>query len=542
MYLLASRAGALCRMLSDESPRAFRRGAWILAAVAAGAVALFWHVGAFLQADFVWDIPLYADGAWRLARGQVPYRDFFLHLGPFPLHLPQAFGAASGGLVAALGRSSVTWGAGMALLAYALLRRRTSAAQALLFAVALLLLAAAPRPLGCDYRQTSYAMLYNRQGEVLVGLLAAGVLLAPRRPSRRLDLVDLLVLGMAAGFAFLVKISYGLAAAGVLGLGVILRALTPRRGLALAGVAVLTVAAYLALTGISFRAMLAAYDLLFRAQNPEFRTGILLRQAARHAGPALVLLALGLEGLKGAAAGAGRADALRTLAAIGGLGAGGLLLLAGNTQTGDLPLLLVAGLLAVETVRRQEVARAVWSGFAQVRYLAVAALAAGVAGVLPVQDLRAVQDAVFHKLRDHKAAATCRAPHWPDIAVFTHEGYGPPYEYLNTVQDGLDLLRRRVTPTDRLAVLAFTNPFHYALGLTPPAGGAICWAHENTFSERGHLPPERVWSGAGFVLIGRPGPRNRELWAIYGPALEQTFVLAEESAHWRLYTRRLKTP
>ena len=62
------------------------------------------------------------------------------------------------------------------------------------------------------------------------------------------------------------------------------------------------------------------------------------------------------------------------------------------------------------------------------------------------------------------------------------------------INDGLSRLRRHVSPQSRLVVLALTDPFSFALGLTPPRGVPLWLDLSFNFDRDNYPAPERVFS------------------------------------------------
>jgi len=74
-------------------------------------------------------------------------------------------------------------------------------------------------------------------------------------------------------------------------------------------------------------------------------------------------------------------------------------------------------------------------------------------------------------------------------------------KYMATVDEGIQLLRRRASPQMRLAVFMWSDPFHVALGLPPAKGGVLGWSWTG-ITARSHPPLKRLVGNATHILTG----------------------------------------
>ena len=110
-------------------------------------------------------------------------------------------------------------------------------------------------------------------------------------------------------------------------------------------------------------------------------------------------------------------------------------------------------------------------------------------------------------------------------------------EYMATLDEGIQLLRRRAEPDMRLGVAMFSNPFHIALGLRPSTSGLMC-AASNVINRRSHPPLRRLIGDSTHLLVDRGAPQLKE---IYGPEWDSlNLEVVEDTKHFTLL--KLKTP
>jgi hypothetical protein len=113
------------------------------------------------------------------------------------------------------------------------------------------------------------------------------------------------------------------------------------------------------------------------------------------------------------------------------------------------------------------------------------------------------------------------------------------------INDGLSLLRRHTVSDTRLLVLALTDPFSFALGLTPPKGVLAWWDLNYSFNERAHPAPDLLFAETNYVMIpilrdddrGCCQPTVHVLLDLYGQYLKAHFYEVERSASWILMKR-----
>jgi hypothetical protein len=104
--------------------------------------------------------------------------------------------------------------------------------------------------------------------------------------------------------------------------------------------------------------------------------------------------------------------------------------------------------------------------------------------------------------------------------------------------EGLRLLQKHLKPGDQLVTLDFSNPFNFALGLTPARGDALWWHEGKTFSRRTHLPADRVFADADWIIAAKRW--EHEVMPLYGGFIGDFYVEVDSTAAWTLYKRRTR--
>jgi hypothetical protein len=542
--------------LRSNSAASYRfHGRLLCAIFLAAAFFLIWQGPAPITGP--WDVMALLDGAWRIVSGQVPHTDYHNPIGPLT-ELAIAFGMKIGV------RSTLAIVIGSVLLLAVLLpwfwriaSRRLPAALAfasVLFAGVLLV---SPRPLGYAIRDTTYAMLYNRQGYVLLSMLLIGVFIPRRAPPGDGSAIDGFSIGLLSGLLLYCKITYfAIAAASLLLAPILIRRSKPWFLAATAGF-VAVCAAFFLLFHINPHSYLADIATAGRSQATGMRLG-LLRHAAQNNFLWIYLLFV----CTGSCAWAGLRPGKPWLGLISPwlktawIVAAALGIESGNTAQGagiEDPLFFVAGVIAIESLCRG-------SSEPGPRPASRLALGVGVLLTLPIfggtifaRDLASLAYAAKWNLIDRPLFPEDRRIHSAplrDFLVPASTGhitsYWPAREYPARMNEGLDLLHKHLEKGDRIATIGLTNPFSFALGLAPARDGNQWWDLDISFNRHNHPTPIDFLGDATLVMVPRPIPGVRG-WGfdtvaimldLYGGYLRANFEPVDSSEAWTLYRRR----
>jgi len=162
--------------------------------------------GAAPVSIFGHDIFFFLDNSYRVLQGQIPHRDFGSAWGILT-YVPDAVGLAISGMRPdGIGYGSAVFGFVLGYWAYAVARKRMSAAASAIVGVYTALLIVAPFSLGYGPLHFSHAMAYNRYGFALLGIIFVESALSSREDSWGIST------GVAWALLFFIKITYALAA------------------------------------------------------------------------------------------------------------------------------------------------------------------------------------------------------------------------------------------------------------------------------------------------------------------------------------------
>jgi hypothetical protein len=498
-------------------------------AVLAGALlcaALLVAPGQTVISVYANDLFIFLDGAWRVASGQVPNRDFHTALGPLVYLLPAAGYRLTGSLGLAMPVAMALVLAIMVPPMAWILASRVRPLLAIPFAAFLLLVVAVPMNLGEAVSALSFAMFYNRVGWAGLALLVV-MALPPGRAGPGRVAADALSAAVLAGLMLATKITYGAVALGFLALFLLDAG---HRRWALAALAVVAGAGLAAEAAWGIAAAHVADLSLAGAVSGGLRGGVLVvADAALRNLADLVLFGL-LAGLALRRAPSWH-DALLYAACV----VSGLLVMVQNSQGWGVLTLHGGALVAAERIMRADPP----SPMERRPVLAAGTPLFVLALLLPTIVHCATALGLHAWLASERPVGRYALPGYDRIRIaqlWPVDDHG----FSTAFRDGLAEGAAAMADLDprRIVVLDFVNAFSAGLGVAPPRGDSS-WLHwGRNVNERHHIPPERLLGDARIVLRARPGINGDALWAVYGSYVSEHFTLARETPAWEVYRRR----
>ncbi len=486
-------------------------------------------IGAVHTRIFGHDVFIFFDAGWRVLNGQRPEVDFNPSMGPLLSLLAAAGLKLAGNSANGIGYMSALESAIVGCWAYALTRRRMAAVPSTLAAIVLALIAAAPFPIGLPPNSFSHAMVYNRYGYALAGLVA----LECFQPGAGTLLGGVSTGILSAALLFL-KPSYCLVALGFAACSTA----SWRRAIGVAIGGLSAVVAMMAYLHFDFAALCGDLRMLSAARGSSLSLWN-VRWAFFKGFPDF--LPLGLLALLASA------STYRPLVLTFAFWIGGALLLATNAQPGGYPLNAILALLLVEQ------SRASVPPVTAVRLPkpGTILILLGLICYAPIaiDNASGLLFALIDSRRNPpEAIARFHAPNLAGLIFYDIDDgteadqRSNGHAYVTYINDGLDLIQRDSAPTETVFTLDMVNPFPYALQRRPPHGGTPALAFNHTFNDQHKPSPEWLFGGAGIVMVPKhpasAEPDARALFRNYLPAIESEFRLSAESDWWRLYKRR----
>ncbi len=110
--------------------------------------------------------------------------------------------------------------------------------------------------------------------------------------------------------------------------------------------------------------------------------------------------------------------------------------------------------------------------------------------------------------------------------------------YMQTINDGIEMLRALDQPNRSVVAFDMVNPFPYAADMRPPVEGVpLFWIREGK-----RLPvPERFLGGVDYVMVPRlpyQPSHLAKMKEVYGTYLRRNYALEKTSRYWNLWMRK----
>jgi hypothetical protein len=147
------------------------------------------------------------------------------------------------------------------------------------------------------------------------------------------------------------------------------------------------------------------------------------------------------------------------------------------------------------------------------------------------------------RLHSERGASIVFGPVW---ATKTSETGGA--DYVEALNDGLELIRKHTAARDGVMTIDEFNPFDYLLDRPTPEGGMAVAVYDYTFSATAHPSAARFFGDARWVLVRKYGrtfgdfhgedSEIQSLLRTYRPEFEQRFQPVAETGHWVLWHRK----
>jgi len=492
------------------------------------------------------DVFIMLDNGWRAISGQRPHVDFNSPWGPVmflvtSLGLTLSHHSANG-----IGYGTAIVALVIGTWSFWLGAKRLPAGPRLVASFFLTTLTAAPYALSSFPFQSSHAMLYNRYGYALLGLiLMESLLVADGDPN---ETMGGLSSGAALGLCLFLKASYFTMGSAIFAVVSLIRwRLAGRR---LAG-------ALMGFCAVSF-CMLAYLRFDLAAMLSDLRMAAGARSAAisvwapywyilNHAG---VLLTMILFTLVAALQLGGRNRWLRNGWWLPLLGAftffADIGLMTSNAASEVFPTSGVFAILVLGAIAREQPAQAP-GGAQPMRWYYAAVLCLGALLFVPqfFADAVGISYGALKKARPSNPAEVVRFTSPNLRPLLLYDGGAPRSNgrvYTEYVNDGVALLQHESRPDESVLTIDLANPFSYALERKPPRGGLIGPSYHYSIDDQ-HRPTDEAFFGDAAIVMVPKHPASDDaiyidFYKAYEPGLKQRYSLAAESGWWRMYRRK----
>ena len=504
-------------------------------------------IGAVPTRIYGHDIFVWLAGGWRVINGQRPHIDFASPFGPFMFLISGLGLTISHHTADGIGYGSAIMALLVGTWSYFLGRNRLTSAPQMILGFFLAALVAAPYPLGLSPFMSSHAMLYNRYGYALIGIILLEVF-KPARPSKSKQYdgwVGGVSTGVALGLTLFLKASYFFVSLILIGvISLLLRRLNRQRIFGIIAGFSLVAICMLAYLRFDVSAMMADLRMAAGARASALKSpvGALLTHAS-------VLLGVMLFAISTTLFFSNRVPQWRGLKLII-IGAllffADISLLISNAQFGDFPLTAVFAILTLNEITEdhRSLPR---TGSRSYRASLVALLSLGALLFIPqfTSDLAGLGYGAWRKYKPKNAVKVLRftSPNLKPLLLYdaADNPLAEGHLFTEYVNDGVALLERETRPNETILTMDATNPFPYAMGRRPPRGGHAAGWYPSTITLTYRPSDCRYFGDADIVMVPKrssQGDRNWVVYRAYEAGLQQRYNLAAESSLWWMYRRK----
>jgi hypothetical protein len=527
------------------------RPSWCLLVLIAG-LALICGAAAFIGAVptriYGHDIFIYLGNGWRILNGQRPHVDFTCPWGPV------------GFLISALGlmisrHSADGIGYGSAILAvivgawcFVLGNSRLASLPRVILSLFLVALVSAPYSLGVSPFASSHAMIYNRYGYGLLGLILLESFKAPgdEKSNRREVLFGGISTGALLALELFLKASYFFVGVALIGaFASLIRNLSRRRIIAIISGFLVVSLCVLAYLHFDLAAVVRDLWMAAAARAEEPRSPI---KIARHHPKVLIsALVFGIASAICLRNSASEWRGLKLPAFATFMFCADVVILSTNAQATGFPVCAIFVILVANEM--MEAARTMPQARSRSWLVAcTAGLCLGGLLFLPqfTRDLAGLAYGAWQKEKPSTPEALLHftSPNLKPLLLYESDD-NPPSEgrmFTSYVNDGIALLEHETHPDDMVLTMDLTNPFPYAMERRPPRGGHAAPTYHYNITDRYRPSDEWFFGDADIVMVPKRASsgdnHSVDFYKAYEPGLKQRFDLAAEDDRFWMYRRK----
>ncbi|MRS01851.1 hypothetical protein EG832_01250 [bacterium] len=505
------------------------------------------YIGAVPTHKFGHDTFFILDNSWRVVNGQRTHLDYTSAWGPlsfiiFALGLKLSHYTVNG-----IGYGTAIFGLIIGLWSYSLGRDRLQSLTRVLFSLFMVGLVIAPYALSYGVLATTHAMVYNRFGYALLGLILLESMQLIQYPQlKTAEWMDGFSTGVAVALTFFLKISYFFAAILLIGgISIISKRFDRKRlyGLIL-GFSLISIA-FLYYLDFDLQAIFHDLQMAAGARSESLPYYHLLKKFTLNAIylPAVILFSYASMMAMGSKQNHWKNLQLPLTGAL--VFVADIFLIFTNQQWFEPPLIASFILIVLNNVTAHS-SKEQNKGISPANRRYIILLLVGAALFLPifVSQYVALAHGAMEKKNppDIESVTRFKQPFLTDLLLY--EGEQPSSngrQYTTNINEGVALLQAVSKKHETVQTIDMFNPFPFALGRKPPTGGIAAAAYKYTFSEN-HRPSDVQYFGnADIVMVPRKPAAVSDYYGImkiYEPALKESFFLAEQSDLWCLYRRK----
>jgi hypothetical protein len=543
----------IINFFTTDSNRSYKLSFLLLIGFVISLSLILINIGSPVINSMPWDVIIQFDAAWRVIHGQIPNVDFTPIIPPLSILLT-AFGMK----VAPPSASSIVYGNVLFFViltpwAWVIARSRLSAANAFLFAVFMGVLLVAPRALGDWVFASSYAMLYNRQGWVLLSMLCVELFIFNRKTTKSQEIWSGLSSSVLLALLLFGKLSFFGIGVGAVLIRCFLFRPSIKWFITLASSFLLLVIAMQAFLPLNLFSYISDLRLVAKVYGPAKLNSSSLLSVLINSWEYILIVIVSLLILMNELDKNKEKNSKLTSIWLVVTGSfvivASILLCLTSSQGDDIPFFLVAGLIYLEYFRQNfQFSDHSINSTTGISYLySILLIIPVLLGTIFIKDI----SSIVYSAKSHysqlpsipeaqkfksKTLSDFIIPEYYILSAFASE---PANEYPGQINDGLTLLRKHISSSSRIFTLSFANPFPFALELPPASGGVINFSKNLTFNAQYFPDAENVFKGANMVMIPRKSDKQNTVMMknLYKDYLSKNFIEKDNSEFWTLLVK-----
>lgn len=493
------------------------------------------------------DIFFLLGNGWRIVSGQRPHLDFYSPWGPVTFLITGLGLKLSHNTVNGVGYGTAVFGLATGLWSYALAKHRMESSPRIIASLFLTALVLAPYPLGVSPVNSSHAMVYNRYGYALLGLVMLEAFQLVRGVNWKWsEWGGGISSGAATALALFLKASYFLVAIALLAVSVVLWRRSRERLLGLVLGFVLVALPVMLYLSFDVSAIYGDLQMAAAARSNHLFPDMLAWEFLIFSGYLLVLVVLAhLDSRDSRASHPTRVD-LRVLFLAVLTYLADLVVRFTNAQAGASPLAAVFALIVMNQITSRHRVLSPTASTWRASYARVLSIGALLLLSQLVPDVFGIAYGAFQKARPGKLASVVRFTEAPASALLLYDGQPPERSngtvYTTYVNEGAALLRRLSAPQETVLTMDMADPFTYLLGRRPASGGMAALSYNYVISDLHHPSDDAYFGNADVVMVPKRPAIDDQFYTgfykLYEPGLKARYRLTAETDWWLLYRRR----
>lgn len=480
----------------------------------------------------------YLAGSWRVIQGQIPHRDFHTLVGTL-FYLLVALGMlVSGFSVKAFTGINVIMFILLTFWAWLIASRRMTLLNSFLASIIVGLIIAGTYHLGYSYKAVTYANLYNRYAYAMLFIIMLEQLFVPIN-ARESDEVSG---GFSTGFLlfalFFLKLTYFFAGAGIILFRILMMGSSRKwfHG-ALAGSLTITLPLLIYMK-FDILPIFNDYYMISKVRGAKlFSNEIFLPNIIPQVKTSLLLLASFLLISPFTISNNKKTITKKTMfIAIVLLFISAVFLNLTNWGDEDIPLMALIAFIPLHYHQNTEKPEnAIRDRTLIVLYL----LFFLTNWSYFIKNTGSIFYASAWKAETVNTLKLCNTPTLRDYYVSNYEGAWN-YNYIDKINEGLDLLRTNISEKDRVSTLNFEDPFNFGLLLKNPRGDSVSYHYTMNFDRITYWGPEKLFAETTMIMLCKDNDpfSSTPLRTIYADYLLSHFDLKAETTRWMLLERK----